>query len=122
MKAKEYAERYIKEGKTLESLEKILMDFYQESVSLVKSRGVKTNSALFAVWDEIDQKWQAFCNKLKDDPINRDGFKMFVQHLLPDAHFHWILDKKTRYTNHPSGMGLFRNLKSKEDKIPTEKN
>lgn len=95
MKAKEYAELYAQAEDKNECLCDILMKLYDESVSLMKSRGVKSNPGLFSVWDELDLKWRAFVRKTKDETINTEGFIIAIQKLFPEGYEAWVnYDKK----------------------------
>ena len=93
MKAKDYADKYnkvLEEGGDKDKcLEEILLSFYQEIQELMESRQVQKTSALFSIFDELDNKWGVFVNKLRGEAISREGFKMIIQDFFPEAYIAW---------------------------------
>lgn len=99
MKAKEYAEMYIKEPSG-DKLGEICQMFYTESVTLLNERKAFKNSAVFAVLDEMSTKWKAFAKRVNDKvakeaTIKENGFETIIKIHKPDIHLLWKSYKKT---------------------------
>lgn len=95
MKAKEYAEKYNTAKDKTECLTEILTSFYKELMFLIKTRNAKRNSAIFAILDELNQKWFAFVNRV-EDRLDLYGFKYLVKKIVPDVFDAWIKDSERR--------------------------
>ena len=74
MKAKDYYEIY-KNNPTSKELIGVAWAMFLESKTLIEDRKCKTNSAIFAVMDEIIAKWKAFGVLTKDEGINPNGME-----------------------------------------------
>lgn len=91
MKAKEYAHRYIQASteKKQECLISILEDFYKEIRHLIKVRNAKKDAAIYSIFDELNNKWLSFVNRVKDD-LKPNGFKLFIKAFYPDVFTKWV--------------------------------
>ena len=89
MKAKEYATRY-KLNSTQEELGKIAFDMLMETKELIEKRHAKNNPALFAVLDEIDNKWRRFVDLTGNPNINPDGMMKLIEDKMDFAYYPWI--------------------------------
>ena len=94
MKAKEYIAKYKEslESDDYDSVKaaatKLVIEFSDEASELLKTRGVKRNSALVAVLKEQNDKWNAVARAFPD-VLARDGFKMLWLARLPYLKFIW---------------------------------
>jgi len=90
MKAKDYAAKFSEEktqGKeSIDCLTTILNDFTREMGQLSESRNVQTDSAVLAIYRELDQKYRAFCRlaSTEDCIIKPDGWRFFLQETQPE--------------------------------------
>lgn len=85
MRAKEYAERYIAEGKTKEALIKVWNDIFQEFQALIEIRHAQTNDAAISIFHELEGKWRAFA-RLANNNINPDGFRLVIEKKMPEIY------------------------------------
>lgn len=85
MKAKEYADRYIAEGKTKESLCKVWSDMFIEFQSIAEIRHAQSDEAALSIFRELDAKWRAFA-RLANDNINPMGFRLVVEMKIPELY------------------------------------
>jgi len=60
MKAADYVWHFEKEGKTAEALMSVKTNMLREVRQICRTRGVCTDGAVLAVFEEIDQKFQSF--------------------------------------------------------------
>ena len=94
MKAKEYIEKYkaCLESGDHEAIRKagadMMFEFSQEAENIMKSRGIKRDSAALAVLKEQNTKWNAV---VKAFPIilKHDGFKVFWMDRMPEIKKVW---------------------------------
>lgn len=101
MKAKEYAEKFIKclEGfnGSEEDLKNILNDvckkFLQEVTDIGKTRDIGRDAALFSILDEQNAKWKAFARIVNDHYgvgiLLESGFEEIHKESLPDIYHGW---------------------------------
>jgi hypothetical protein len=85
MKAKDYADRYLTEGKTKQALVNVWNDIFKEFQQLAEQRHVQTDQSALSIFLELDQKWRAFA-QLANDNINPDGFRLIIQNKMPDVY------------------------------------
>lgn len=76
MKAREYAERWIAEGKTAESLFEILLSFREEGCLIAQQRNIASARAEEAIIIELDNKWRALARSFPRE-IDPELFRMF---------------------------------------------
>ncbi len=94
MKAKEYFKKYkdIKTEKRRDyALVKCFMDMFNEVKEIQKNRNAKSNSAMISIFNEINQKGNAFIkmvnseiDETKEGKVYYDGFKIFIQIQMPE--------------------------------------
>ncbi|MDQ4119904.1 MAG: hypothetical protein M3209_00370 [Acidobacteriota bacterium] len=88
MKAKEYAQIYKDAENKDETILRILNDFAQETLDLIKKRKcgtpVTVSSALNEQWD----KWKAFCRQT-DGVFDPEGFPRLVERTMPKLMPFW---------------------------------
>ena len=93
MKAKEYADRYLKDPSDI-TLWGVGKDIWDETKALIKSRHAQTDAALWSILNEQDRKWRAFARLVKD--INPDGYRLLIQKYMPVIHDAWMVNKHFR--------------------------
>ena len=89
MKAKEYFEKYDEDiwqeahdpqVKTDGPMAKMFIDFSSEIKDIIKQRNIKSDRAVLALIEELNQKWNAvvrlFEKKYGVSPIKKDGFSI----------------------------------------------
>ena len=76
MTAKEYSEKWISEGKTIESIFEILKCLYEEGCLLVEQGKISSMEVEKTILLELDRKWREFA-RLFHDEIDQDLFQMF---------------------------------------------
>jgi len=94
MKAKDYLNKYkkIKAEKGSDyAVVKCFMDMFNEIETIQKNRNAKSNSAVIAIFNEMNKKGNAFIKMInkeidetKEGKIYYDGFKIFIQTQMPD--------------------------------------
>jgi hypothetical protein len=89
MKAKEYAAQY-KANPTNEELARIAVAMFVESKTLIEQRHISTYSGLFAILDEIDNKWRCFVRLTDDLSLKSDGFKDLLKFEMSFAYYPWM--------------------------------
>lgn len=89
MKAKEYMERWEREGRTDTSLAKIGNEFFLEVSKIGIARHISSDEALFSILDEQDNKWRVFARLDKEKEVNPDGFAKMVEIVTPDIYALW---------------------------------
>lgn len=78
MKARDYYEVLKREEEKSgfeRAVERVVIMMSEECGRLVRSRGVKIESGIRAVINEMNDRWNAM--RRWDDRLRRDGFKMF---------------------------------------------
>ncbi len=95
-KAKDYAERYKASGNSPDTLKGIAFDMLLETKILAEQRRVRTNSALFAILDEICAKWRAFARLSGDEQIRPDGLDMLIMKEFGVVYLYWKQSEKNR--------------------------
>lgn len=94
MKAKEYIEKYKTafESGDNETITKagndLMFEFSKEAENIMKSRGVKRDSAALAVLKEQNTKWNAVA-KVFYGILKHDGFKLFWMDRMPVLEEMW---------------------------------
>ena len=91
MKAKEYA-AILEEGEwSEEAMEKVMRGFLFEASELMEIRHIKTDAALFSIFDELDRKWQAFIRKVTKNPeaTYDDGYHELLKDVMPEVYQGW---------------------------------
>lgn len=89
MKAKEYAEQFLK-TKDAEGFDKAIGEMFKgmflETGEIMKQRKSESNDAFFAVFEEIQKRWEAACRiinpQLKDAVISSEGFILLSEKKL----------------------------------------
>ena len=81
-KAKEYAEQYIQASDKMAILGEIVTEFFDESTELIKIRNAKSNESIVAIIRELNEKWNAFANRVNDH-ILENGFVELVKKRMP---------------------------------------
>jgi hypothetical protein len=77
MKASDYAEIY----NQYKDLFPIMEGFLDDTESLMRKRNPRCDSAVIAVFRELEQKYQAFC-RLTGAP--RTGYQRLIETIMPD--------------------------------------
>jgi len=99
MKAKEYVERFKKEGSTAKAAFNVAFDMLAEVKTIGETRRVRSNEGFFAILNEMSEKWKAFvrlAGPLSDgSAIKLDGFEGTVQRLMPEIWQEWMLAPRT---------------------------
>jgi len=94
MKVKEYFAKYSdglkNDGTYVESVRSMIDEMLAECVSLCKIRHVGSDSALFSILKEMNQRYNAVCRMFDPPVIEENGFKMLVDStLIPEAKGKW---------------------------------
>jgi len=94
LKAKDYYEKYsdgLENNKTyVESVRKMINEMLDEAVTLCKVRHAGSDSALYGVLKEMNQKYNAVCRMFNPPVIKENGFKLIVDsELIPEAKGKW---------------------------------
>jgi len=94
MKAKEYAEEFLKtdfkvsEEVTNKAVSDITIKFFNEINDIRLARHVTKDIGLASIVKEQNQKWNAFCrivNKVLGVELMRlDGFRLYMLEIIPD--------------------------------------
>lgn len=95
MKAKEYAENYLKSDNKEKELVEIARSFLCEIETLSKARNAKFDTALIPICKELNQKWMTFATLVNkklpvSEPISYGGFKELVKYASPELHILWL--------------------------------
>jgi hypothetical protein len=88
MKAKDYARRY-KENPNLDVLSEIVSEFCAEAERLIEERHAQYDSAIFAIFDELDEKYRAFVRETGDENLRPDGFSNVIRTEFPFISMGW---------------------------------
>lgn len=94
MKAKEFAEQYLKaDDKTSESV-KIARQFLSDFEYMKHIRNAKSDAAIISLLNEFDNKWKTYAmlvnNKLPvTAPILYNGFRNIIYLRFPDLKEYW---------------------------------
>lgn len=91
MKAKEYARQYKRDKKLYgdnKAIVNLMSAIYAEMGKVMEQRKVQSDSACFAVLDEFDDKWQAFCRLMPE--FRPDGFRDFAGERMPEVCKLWL--------------------------------
>jgi len=93
MKAKEYSKQFLLNPGS-EQLAKIAVQFLDEVKELTQKRNAKTDSAVFSIVNELDNKWRAFADQVNKEAgkelINHLGFQFLLTNNYPDVCGDWI--------------------------------
>lgn len=84
MKAKEMASMW-NASPTRETLLEIINSTIDDMNGMIKTRNIKTDTALIAALRECDTKWRAFASRVNG--VNPDGFKLAQHALCPTSKF-----------------------------------
>jgi hypothetical protein len=84
MKAKDYAQKWINEGKSRESLFAIMQGFFSEITDLVKKRNAIRSDAIISIYKEIDTKFRAFARVFPNE-INPEGLRLLMLIRVPSS-------------------------------------
>jgi hypothetical protein len=77
-KAAQYASAYNADP-TLDTVRRIAFEFLMETKEMTVNRGVKTDSALLAVFQEQDRKWRKLARLAGGgQALREDGFRLLV--------------------------------------------
>jgi hypothetical protein len=95
MRAREYANRYIAEGRTSEALYKVWRDIFIEFQDLVKARHASTDAAAIAIVKELNQKWKTFA-RLAGPEVKPDGFMELIRKKFPELYTTMTLVEKVQ--------------------------
>lgn len=92
MKAKEYAQEY-KQGLSFgmnpeHILSEILLKFNSEISDEIEKRGLKSDSSIFSLLDELEIKWKSFIRQI-DSPVLEKGFYAMLGEIYPDVCARW---------------------------------
>lgn len=79
IKAKEYAQRF---NDNPDSLGEIVKGFLIECQELAEKRHASTDPAVFAIFNEQNQKWRAFARMVQG--VKADGFEIAIQLEMPE--------------------------------------
>lgn len=93
-KASEYFDQFAREGRTNKALSKIWSEMTLEVATLIRERNARSDSASFAILNEIDEKWRSFARRAQAG-INPDGFALMQKKLYPDVFVAWMNFRKT---------------------------
>ena len=94
MKAKDYVAKFRAEGSTVQALAAVIGDMFVEVRDIGKLRRVSTDAGLLSIFDEMDQKFQAFFRltggALNDgSSMRKDGFRQMLRLKMPDIFSAW---------------------------------
>lgn len=94
MKAKEYAEKYLKSDTKETEIVEIAKSFLIEIETLSKSRNAKFDRALVHICKELNQKWITFATLVNKnlpvtEQITYNGFNELVKRMSPELHILW---------------------------------
>jgi len=91
MKAKEYADLLLKSEDKKTEIQKIMFSFLKEVVDIANMRKAKSDSALFSILREQEQKFLAFARIINSQEkceigINPEGFTNLLKIHMPDIY------------------------------------
>lgn len=94
MKAKEYADRYLKSENKDNELCEIMRAFFNEIKEIQEKRNARSNDAMITILNEQHQKWQKFAGIINarlpvTRPILYMGFKNTIHHAIPELRELW---------------------------------
>lgn len=78
-RAKEYAQRF---NDNPDNLGEIAKSFLLECQELVEKRHASTDPAIFAIFNEQNQKWRAFARMVQG--VREDGFEIAIKIEMPE--------------------------------------
>jgi hypothetical protein len=95
MKAKEYADMYIKAENKQDEAVKIVKMFLQEIIDLSKARNAKFDRALIPICKDLNQKWVKYAQLVNKhypvtEPIKYSGFKGVIEKFNPELYQLWL--------------------------------
>jgi hypothetical protein len=95
MKAKEYAENYMKSDNKNDEIINIARSFLTEIDIMAKARNAKMDSALIPICRELNQKWITFATLVNkklpiSEPIKYTGFTDLVKTYSPELFILWL--------------------------------
>lgn len=85
MKAKEYADKYISEGKTNDALASVWIGMFNEFKEIAEKRHTSTDEAAYSIFKELDQKWRAFARFFEGE-VKPDGFRNVIERRMPNLY------------------------------------
>lgn len=92
MKAQDYVDLFMQDP-TDHGFYKVISGLIRESSDLAKTRNVRTNSGLLAIFKELEQKFHAFLNLLDDKyrfyKTFKDAYKLATHKVVPEAKLIW---------------------------------
>lgn len=88
-KAKEYAVDYMAAQDKADALAKVLSEMHQETVILMKHRGVKSDSGMLAILNETDDKFRSFARQVGDG-INPRSFAFIIDRFHSQVYMVWV--------------------------------
>lgn len=88
MKAEEYARRF---NDNPDTLGEIVKDFLLECREIMENRQASTDPAIYAIFNEQDQKWRAFTRLVRG--VKENGFEIAVRQEMPE----WVYLSWQRY-------------------------
>lgn len=84
MRVKEYANLY-RQGKITPN--GMAIAFYEEMQDLIKVRHTHCDAAFEAIFEEMDQKWRAFCKLVPE--FKPEGFQLMLKTAMPEVYHLW---------------------------------
>lgn len=95
MKAKEYADKYLKSDEKEKEIVEIARLFLLEIETLSNARNAKFDRALIPICKELEQKWHKFASLVNaklpvTKPIMYSGFKNLVKKASPELYILWL--------------------------------
>lgn len=117
MKAKEYAKQFAKQfldESPSEAIVEMGTQFYTEIFTLIESRKAKSDSAVFAVLNELNQKWKAVArivNKVKILMLP-EGFEYIIEEFMPEVWSKWEKSNNKNIKKFTDHREVLKNINS----------
>ncbi|OHA25851.1 MAG: hypothetical protein A3C06_03315 [Candidatus Taylorbacteria bacterium RIFCSPHIGHO2_02_FULL_46_13] len=88
-KAREYVLEFERAGRTAKAAEMVLCDMLGEVAELAKLRKAERSSSMFAILNEIDDKWESFVTQAKI-PQCRYAFGSLQLQQFEQVYWLWV--------------------------------
>lgn len=98
-KALEYAAEFTSAEDKRKAIWEILLALQEETRELIRARSARSNSALFAILNETDDKWRSVVRQTEG--VNPKGFAFFISQTHPATYMLWINEFPGRKHDNP---------------------
>lgn len=88
-KAKEYVADFQAADDKDGALAGVLIEMHQETVILMRQRGVRSNAGMLAIFNEVDDKFRSFARQVGEG-VYRKSFAVVIGRFHPKVYLAWI--------------------------------